>query len=94
MKKVCALCLIFILLLFCLPSCLAADKQPKLLVVLVIDQFRYDYTLRFRSDYHAGLSRLLEHGAVFADALHSLPYLDFLWRRHTPRNLLRAGHDQ
>lgn len=68
MRKLCALCLIFVLLLFCLPSCLAAEKQPKLLVALVVDQFRYDYTLRFRSDYHAGLSRLLDHGAVFADA--------------------------
>ena len=51
-----------------LATCLAADKKPKLVVALVVDQFRYDYTLRFRADYHAGLARLLEHGAVFADA--------------------------
>ena len=58
-----------VLVLMCLlaPG-LAADKKPKLVVALVVDQFRYDYTLRFRADYHAGLERLLEHGAVFADA--------------------------
>jgi predicted AlkP superfamily pyrophosphatase or phosphodiesterase len=43
-------------------------KQPRLLVAIVIDQFRYDYLLRFRQDYEAGLKRLLEHGAVFTDA--------------------------
>ena len=43
-------------------------KKPKLLLAIVIDQFRYDYLLRFRSDYHSGLERLLEQGAVFTDA--------------------------
>ena len=42
--------------------------RPKLLLAIVIDQFRYDYLLRFRSDYHAGLDRLLKEGAVFTDA--------------------------
>src|ERR1700676_1559317 len=47
----------------------AADwKRPKLLLAIVVDQFRYDYLLRFRSDYNAGLKRLLEHGAVLTDA--------------------------
>lgn len=49
-------------------SCFAADKKPKLVVALVVDQFRYDYLLRFRADYHGGIARLLERGAVFADA--------------------------
>jgi predicted AlkP superfamily pyrophosphatase or phosphodiesterase len=57
-----------LVLLCLLTPCLAADRKPKLVVALVVDQFRYDYTIRFRSDYHAGLARLLEHGAVFADA--------------------------
>ncbi|HEY6349838.1 MAG TPA: alkaline phosphatase family protein [Candidatus Angelobacter sp.] len=58
-----------VLVLLCLLApCLAADKKPKLVLAVVVDQFRYDYTLRFRADYHAGLARLLEHGAVFADA--------------------------
>ncbi|HLY99378.1 MAG TPA: alkaline phosphatase family protein [Candidatus Angelobacter sp.] len=46
----------------------AANKKPKLVVAVVVDQFRYDYLLRFRTDYHGGIARLLEHGAVFADA--------------------------
>src|SRR6478672_8824314 len=43
-------------------------KKPKLVLAVVVDQFRYDYLLRFRGGYHGGLARLLEHGAVFADA--------------------------
>jgi hypothetical protein len=42
--------------------------KPKLVLAIVIDQFRYDYLMRFRSDYHSGLDRLLDHGAVFTDA--------------------------
>jgi predicted AlkP superfamily pyrophosphatase or phosphodiesterase len=37
-------------------------------LAILIDQFRYDYLLRFRADYHAGLARLLDGGAVFTDA--------------------------
>jgi predicted AlkP superfamily pyrophosphatase or phosphodiesterase len=42
--------------------------QPKLVLAIVVDQFRYDYLLRFRDGYNAGLNRLLEQGAVFTDA--------------------------
>ena len=42
--------------------------KPKLVLVIVVDQFRQDYTTRFRSDYTAGLKQLLTGGAVFADA--------------------------
>ena len=51
----------------------AAPHTPKLVLLIVIDQFRYDYLLRFRSDYNSGLARLLDHGAVFTNAhyLHS-----------------------
>src|SRR5271154_5165564 len=55
-------------LFLCAFAAPAQPKRPKLLVAIVIDQFRYDYLLRFRSDYHSGLARLLEHGAVFTDA--------------------------
>ena len=44
--------------------------MPKLVLAVVVDQFRYDYLLRFRSDYKAGFNRILEHGAVFTDAHH------------------------
>ncbi|HEX4604474.1 MAG TPA: alkaline phosphatase family protein [Candidatus Angelobacter sp.] len=43
-------------------------KKPKLVLLIVVDQFRYDYLLRFRQDYHGGIARLLNNGAVFADA--------------------------
>jgi hypothetical protein len=46
----------------------AAPKKPKLIVTIVVDQFRYDYLSRFRSQYTGGLHRLLTQGAVFADA--------------------------
>ena len=47
----------------------AADKQkPKLVLAVVVDQFRYDYLTRFRADYHGGIARMLERGAVFTDA--------------------------
>src|SRR5438105_15734851 len=46
----------------------APAKKPKLVLAIVVDQFRYDYLLRFHDDYHSGLLRLIEHGAVFSDA--------------------------
>src|SRR5688500_18344399 len=46
----------------------APAARPKLVVNVAIDQFRYDYLTRFRSDYTAGLKRLLENGAVFTNA--------------------------
>lgn len=42
--------------------------RPKLVVAIVIDQFRYDYTTRFRADYTGGLKTLLTQGAVFTNA--------------------------
>jgi hypothetical protein len=46
----------------------AAPKKPKLVVMIVVDQFRYDYLTRFRMEYHGGLDQLLTHGAVFTNA--------------------------
>ncbi|NWG14536.1 MAG: alkaline phosphatase family protein [Acidobacteria bacterium] len=43
-------------------------QKPKLVVVIVADQFRYDYLTRFRADYKEGLHTLLEKGAVFTNA--------------------------
>lgn len=48
-------------------------KKPKLVLAVVVDQFRYDYLIRFRSDYTSGLKRLLDQGAVFDDA-HYMQY--------------------
>jgi len=48
----------------------AAAPKPKLVLGIVIDQFRYDYLTRFRADYHGGLERLLTHGADFTNAFY------------------------
>src|SRR5271170_4821004 len=45
-----------------------AAPQPKLVVAIVIDQFRYDYLTRFHSEYTGGFKRFFEHGAVFTNA--------------------------
>jgi predicted AlkP superfamily pyrophosphatase or phosphodiesterase len=45
-----------------------AGKRPKLVVAIAVDQFRYDYTTRFRDRYTAGLFRMLTEGAVYVDA--------------------------
>ena len=43
-------------------------NRPKLVVVLVIDQFRYDYLMRFRPFFvKGGFNLLLDGGAVFTD---------------------------
>ena len=43
-------------------------NRPKLVVVLVIDQFRYDYLMRYQSRFVAGgFNKLLDEGAVFTD---------------------------
>ncbi|HLG99733.1 MAG TPA: alkaline phosphatase family protein [Bryobacteraceae bacterium] len=43
-------------------------KRPRLILAIVIDQFRYDYLQRFRAGYNSGFKRLLDQGAVFHDA--------------------------
>lgn len=45
-----------------------AANRPKLVVTIVIDQFRYDYLTRYRAEYHAGFEALLSRGAVFTNA--------------------------
>src|SRR5689334_13628250 len=63
-----ALCLL--LSLFAASAFAAEKKKPKLLLAVVVDQFRYDYLTRFQSEYKAGFARLLQNGAVFTDAHH------------------------
>ncbi|MBI5281554.1 MAG: alkaline phosphatase family protein [Candidatus Solibacter usitatus] len=46
----------------------AAAQRPKLVVMIVVDQFRYDYLTRFRAEFTGGLKRLLDRGAVFTNA--------------------------
>lgn len=62
----------FAALLFCASlagiAAPTARQRPKLVLAIVVDQFRYDYLTRFRGDYNAGLDRLLKDGAVFTHA--------------------------
>jgi len=44
------------------------QDAPRLVLVLSIDQMRFDYLTRFDSVYEAGLRRLLDKGAVFTNA--------------------------
>ena len=46
----------------------AAPHRPRLVLGIVVDQFRFDYTTRFAARYTAGLRTLLDQGAVFLDA--------------------------
>ena len=61
-----------ILAALCIPACVltaaAPPRKPKLILAVVVDQFRYDYLLRFNGDYTAGLKRMWTEGAVFDDA--------------------------
>jgi predicted AlkP superfamily pyrophosphatase or phosphodiesterase len=47
---------------------------PKLLVMLVVDQMRFDYIERYGKTWDGGLQRLLAEGAVFERAFY--PYLN------------------
>lgn len=49
-----------------------AAGRPKLVVLLVIDQFRADYIEKFRQQWNGGLKRLVEQGAWFREAAY--PY--------------------
>lgn len=42
--------------------------RPKMVLGIMVDQFRYDYLTRFRKDYNSGLAQLLDNGAVFTNA--------------------------
>lgn len=53
-----------------IPQVSRKPQQPKLIVVVTVDQFRYDYLTRFRSEYTGGLQRLLTQGAVFTNAFY------------------------
>jgi len=42
--------------------------NPKLVLGIVIDQFRYDYLTRFRKEYTGGIKRMLDQGADYTNA--------------------------
>jgi hypothetical protein len=45
-----------------------SSHDLRLVLLIAVDQFRYDYLTRFRRDYTAGFKRLLSDGAVFINA--------------------------
>ena len=45
-----------------------ASERPSLVLVVVVDQFRYDYLYRAGFEFEAGLRRLLDEGAVLTNA--------------------------
>jgi predicted AlkP superfamily pyrophosphatase or phosphodiesterase len=70
MKRLCAIVVAGVSLAVALPAAqpTAAAPDIRLVLLIVVDQFRYDYLTRFRSDYTDGLKRLLTGGAVFTNA--------------------------
>ena len=48
----------------------AETQKPKLVIAIMVDQFRYDYLTRFRADYHGGIHQLLKQGADFTNAFY------------------------
>lgn len=59
-----------------LSGSVAQEERPALVVLLVVDQMRADYVERFGDDWHHGLRRLLDEGAVFTNAAY--PYFGTL----------------
>lgn len=57
-----------VLALFCAALHAQTAAKPKLVVAIIVDQFRYEYLQRFNADYHAGFRRLVEQGAVTDNA--------------------------
>jgi predicted AlkP superfamily pyrophosphatase or phosphodiesterase len=71
MKRLFAICLVIgtlVALPAAQPAQTPAARDLRLVLLIAVDQFRYDYLTRFRGDYTDGLKRLLTEGAVFTDA--------------------------
>jgi predicted AlkP superfamily pyrophosphatase or phosphodiesterase len=49
-------------------AALPAPAPPRLVLLIVVDQMRYDYLPRFASSFTGGLKELMERGAVFTNA--------------------------
>src|SRR6266404_5298372 len=61
-----------LLLLVSIPVVFASayNARPKLVVVIVVDQFRADYLERYRDQFTGGFRMLLERGANFTDCYY------------------------
>ena len=69
MKKICACLVVAASLAIAVPSAQpVAAPDIRLVLLIAVDQFRYDYLTRFRSEYTDGFKQLLTQGAVFTNA--------------------------
>lgn len=68
MKRAFRLLVLPLFVIFLSQCNMCPPAKPRMVVLIVVDQFRYDYLTRFRSEYNGGIARLLDQGAVFADA--------------------------
>jgi arylsulfatase A-like enzyme len=74
-KFTCSICrlLVAVLVLPATPLVQASayDAHPKLVIILVVDQFRADYLDRYRADFKGrGFRLFLDHGAYFEDCYY------------------------
>ena len=73
LKRFCSLLVLTALIAALAPRADASayDAHPKLVVILVIDQFREDYLQRYRADFKPkGFRLFLDHGAYFPDCYY------------------------
>ena len=69
MKRIVGFAFVLLVLTGSLPQAQrAAGPDIRLVLLIAVDQFRYDYLTRFRNEYTGGLKRLLTEGAVFSNA--------------------------
>ena len=69
MKQLGAILLTIVSLAIALPEAQpAVGPDIRLVLLIVVDQFRFDYLRRFRTEYTDGIKRLLTDGAVFTNA--------------------------
>ena len=57
--------MLFALVILGVAVLIAQDRRPRLIVLLMLDQFRADYVDKFQSQWTGGLRRLLAEGAWF-----------------------------
>ena len=69
MKRLGAILLAVLSIVVALPAAQPpAGPDIRLVLLIAVDQFRYDYLTRFRAEYSSGIKRLLDDGAVFTNA--------------------------
>ncbi len=50
------------------PAAPQAARKPRLVVGIIVDQFRYDYLSRFQKEYTGGFARFFRQAAIFTNA--------------------------